>query len=77
MRNTLSVKPLLWRVLLGQVLFTWEPLRKRWRRAIVVRCSLTPQVRLGARWLGRCTHTHSTEQETHAGGVAGGVEGVL
>ena len=72
-----SVKPLLKRVLLGQVLFTWHTIKRKWLRATVVRCSLSPEVRLGAGARGRRTHTHSTEQQTHAGGTHSGVKGVL
>ena len=61
MGEILSETPLLTCVLLGQVLFTWGVLRRKWFRATVVRCSLSPEVRLGEGVRGWRTRMHKAE----------------
>ena len=61
MGEILSETPLLTCALLGQVLFTWGVLKRKWFRATVVRCSLSPEVRLGEGVRGWRTRMHKAE----------------
>ena len=60
-----SVKPLLKRVLLGQVLFTWHTIKRKWLRATVVRCNLSPEVRLLEPARGCGAHTRTAQRKRH------------